>query len=293
MESDDKITYINNSEDLKYLIEEVERGQFAMSFKFANHTLFKQFLNRIGIKYKEFKKTYFYFNNHRNLHISESEFNYVWISTIGLVAKGKSTNNKFVNSCITQYTVVSLLLEKSIEICVNPKVYDIDGYSFGRITQLTPALFHNLIFYFEIFGKAYLSLTKTEIPRTHRLATIYDLVTKAIYSNHHNDSLFQVQLIDEILKVVKYVSTISGKIKEEYIKYDDNPDDSTVIIFNSDWFHSLQRTLALCHDFIYDFYHKGNDSPNLKTGFLEKLLVMCKTEDEKKRILTCYGHLVP
>jgi hypothetical protein len=293
MESNDEIKHINNSEDLECLIKQIANdSHFAMSFKFCEYKLFQQLLNRLGIDYAEFKKTYFYFDNSRNLHISESEFKYVWISTLGLVAKGKSTRNQFVNSCTTQYTVISLLIEKSIEVCENQKVYDIDGYNFGQLNELTPALFHNLLFYLEIFGKAYLSLTKTDVPRTHRLATIYDLVTKTMYSNNHNNSLFQVQLIDEIIRIVKYVSAIPGRVKEEYIKYDDNPNDSTVIIFNSGWFRSLQQTLVLCHDFIYDFYREGNNSLSLKTGLLERLLEKCKTEDEKKNITKMYGHLL-
>lgn len=167
--------YINNQNDLKCLIEKIEKGPlFAKTFKFNNYEIFIELLNYFDIDYTEFKKRYFYFDEKLDLHISESEFGYFWISTFGLVAKGKSTNNKFVNSCNNQYTVVSLLFEKAKEICESDKVYNVDGYQFGYLNKLTPALFHNILFYIEVFGKAYLSISNVNVPHVHKLNILFE-----------------------------------------------------------------------------------------------------------------------
>lgn len=292
MDTQERPKQINNEEDLDHLIQQVNNGShFALAFNFKEYQLFQQLLERLGIDYEVFRKTYFYFDNIRNLHISESEFKRFWISTIGLVAGGKTTTNNFVNSCITQYTVVSLLIDKSIEVCSEPRVFDIDSYNFGQLNQLTQGLFHNLLFYFELFGKAYLSLSAIKVPKTHNLSKIYKLVTKTMYEKGHNDSLFQVSMLDEILLTVEYVTAIPGNFKEEYIKYDDNPNDETAIVFNSSWFHILKNTTDLCNDFVYNYYYEKDNCYSLKIGLLERVLQKCKTEEEKTKLRKKYKHL--
>ena len=107
-ENNEKFIYISKQDDLDYLIKRIDNGLlFAEAFKFEKEIFFLNLLEYLKIEYEEFKKSYFHYDKSRNLHISESEFTYVWISTCGLVAKGKSTDNNLVNACVTQYTVLS------------------------------------------------------------------------------------------------------------------------------------------------------------------------------------------
>ncbi len=140
----EKFIYISKQDDLDFLIKRIDSGSlFAEAFKFEE-TFFLILLEYLKIDYEDFKKHYFHYDKGRNLHISESEFKYVWISTYGLVAKGKATDNNLVNACVNQYTVLSLLFEKAIEVSESENVYDVDGYNFGYLRELSPALFHNI-----------------------------------------------------------------------------------------------------------------------------------------------------
>ena len=292
MDNHERPKQINSKEDLDHLINQIKKGsQFALAFNFKEYQLFQQLLESLEIDYEVFSKTYFYFDDNRNLHISESEFKRFWISTIGLVAGGKTTTNKFVNSCITQYTVVTLLIDKSIEVCNQPQIFDIDSYNFGLLNQLTQALFHNLLFYFELFGKAYLSLSDKQVPKTHRLSKIYDLVIETLFEKGHNDSLFQVSMVGSILLTVNYIEAIPGDFKEEYIKYDDNSNNETAIVFNSPWFYQMKNTIDLCHDFVYEYYYDKNESFGLRSGLLNRVLQKCKTEEEKIIVRAKYENL--
>lgn len=283
--------YINNQNDLKYLIERIENGPlFAESFKFNNNEIFIELLNYFDINYKDFKKGYFYFDENRNLHISESEFGYTWISTYGLVAKGKSTRNKFVNSCNNQYTVVSLLFEKAKEICESDRVYDVDGYQFGYLSNLTPALFHNVLFYIEVFGKAYLSLSGVNVPHIHELSKLFVKINKTIYKKGHNDTIFQAHIVVEFEKVVEYIKSIPGGFKEHFVKYDDNSEDGTVIRFNIDSLDGIQKTIDMSNDFISSYYYE-DDVMYLKSGLLDRLLKKAKNENEKRQIVNKYGYM--
>ena len=286
-----KYIYINNQNDLEYLIERIENGPlFAESFKFDNNGIFVELLDYFKIDHKEFKKGYFYFEENRDLHISESEFGYTWISTYGLIAKGKSTSNKFVNSCKNQYTVVSLLLEKAKEISYSDTVYDVDGYNFGYLSELTPALFHNILFYIEVFGKAYLSLSGVNVPHTHELAKVFAIVNETIYKKNHNDSLFQAQIIVEFERVVEYITSIPGGFKEHFVKYDDNSEDGTVIRFNRGSLDGIQKTIDLSNDFISSYYY-NDDVMYLKSGLLDRLIKNAITKNEKQQVINKYGYM--
>ncbi|MDF0693241.1 hypothetical protein [Aquirufa ecclesiirivi] len=160
-DKDEKYVLISNQSDLDELINRfTHRELFAYQFRFSEREYFIGLLEALKINYEDFTEKYFYFDNTRKLHISESEFGYVWISTYGLVAKNKATSNRAVNSCVNQYTVVKLLLENAILTVQNEKIYDVDSYGFEYLSTLSPTIFHNLIFYVEVFCKAYLSLMK-------------------------------------------------------------------------------------------------------------------------------------
>ena len=292
-EDNEKFITISKKDDLDYLINRIENGPlFANSFKFEDRAHFHNLLAYLNIEDEQFREKYFYFDKTRNLHISESEFEYVWISTYGLIAKDKETNNNLVNACINQYTVLSLVIDKAIEVAGNENTYDVDGYNFGYLSRLSPALFHNILFYIEVFCKAYLKLSEAVFPHTHELSKLYSLVTKTMFEKKHNDSLFHALVVDEFKKIIAYIASIPGDFKEHFVKYDDNSYDNTVILFDLEYLIGIRNTFDISNDFIYSYYHEGDKDLNLKSGLFERLIGKAKTEKEKDRIAKIYSHLV-
>jgi hypothetical protein len=293
IDKDEEYALISKQSDLDELINRFNQQElFAFQFKFSERDYFISLLESLKINYEDFTKKYFYYDSARKLHISESEFGYVWISTYGLVAKNKATKNRAVNSCVNQYTVVTLLLEKAIAVVQNEKVYDIDSYGFGYLSKLSPALFHNLIFYVEVFCKAYISLTGVEALHTHKLSLIYKKTLETMISENHNNSLFQALILDKLYKLVAHVDSIPGDFKEHFIKYDDNPLDDTTIIFQLKDLIEMMNVLELSNDFITDYFYTGTKTHYLKSGLYEKMLDKSETEEKKEKIKVMYSHLV-
>lgn len=289
---DENYVRISDKTQLSELIEKIKGNYlFGKQFKFSDRALFLTLLESLCIDYEEFTKNYFYFDNNRNLHISESEFEYVWISTLGLIAKRKVTTNKAVNSCINQYIVISLLMEKAIEISQSETVYDVDSYNFGYLSELSPALFHNILFYIEVFCKAYLSLNSVVLKNTHKLSLIYGKTVETMNAKTHNNSLFQVRILDPLFKFVDHINSIPGNFKEQFVKYDDNPEDDTVIIFQLGPLQDVKAIFDLSYDFIIDYYYIGEETYYLKSGLFQKLLDKAETEEEKNRIRKMYSYL--
>lgn len=293
-EDGEKYILVSKQIHLEEIVNRInEREPFAHQFKFSEGELFFELLESIHINYKDFTTKYFYYDGSRKLHISQSEFGYVWISNMGLVPNKRAAKNRAVNSCLNQYTVISLLLDKAIEVIKDESVYDIDSYSFGYLSRLSPAIFHNLVFYIEVFCKAYLSLTGTP-PRpkpTHKLSLIYKETVDVMTNNNHNDSLFQVLVLDPLYKFVDHIHKLPGDFKEQFIKYDDNPQDDTVILFDLVAFHEMKSLLELSSDFIDDYFYLGTDTHYLKTDLLQRMLEKADTEEKKKRINDLYPHL--
>lgn len=289
----EKSILIIDQTDLDYLISQVaQKEQFAFQFKFYKKDFFISFLKTLKINYREFSKKGYHFNQNRNLHISESMHGYVWISTFGLIAKHKSSTNSTVNSCSNQYTVVQLLLEKAIEICKNKTVYDVDSYNFGTLNELSPALFHNSLFYIEVFCKAYLSLNHVAFPHTHKLSLIYQKTVETMFEKKHNNSLFQVQIIEPLHKFVDHVNHIPGNFREHFVKYDDNPQDSTIIIFQPEYLEEILKLFALSEEFIIDYFYLDAESLYLKTGLYQRMLDKAESEEKKKKIKDTFSYLI-
>lgn len=292
-DNDEKSILISDQNQLDTLIDRFSRGQvFADQFKFSDRGFFLDLLASLKINYEDFTKKYFYYDDNRKLHISESEFGYVWISTAGLVARDKPTTNNAVNSCLCQYTVVSLLFNKAIEVSQKKDVYDIDSYNFGYLSELSPALYHNIIFYIEVLCKAFLSLNGITPPHTHKLSTIYQKTVETMVAKKHNDSLFQAQILDPLYKFVDHINKLPVSFKEQFVKYDDNPDDSTVILFQTESLIEVSIIFELANDFISDFFYSGTESHYLKSGLYQRLLEKADTEEKKQRIRNMYGHLI-
>lgn len=291
-DKDEKYILISKKSDLKELMNLFDQGEiFANQFKFSDRKFFINLLESLNIDCEEFSKKDFYYNRIRKLHIAESQFGYVWISTYGLIAKNKATTNRAVNSCLSQYTVISLLFKKAIKVAQNESVYDIDSYNFGLLKELSPAIFHNLTFYVEVFCKAYLSLTGTKAPHTHKLPLLYKKTVETMVSKKHNDSLFQILVLDPLYRFVDHIEKLPGDFKEHFIKYDDNPLDDTIIIFEPTELNEMTAILELSIDFITDYFYLDTKTHYLKSNIYQRMLDRADTEEKKKRIQELYPHL--
>jgi len=283
---------VSNPTDLRELIDRISKQEtFAYLFKFAEREFFITLLESINIRYDDFIVKYYHYDVSRMLHIAESEFGYVWISTHGLIARRKATTNRAVNSCLTQYTVISMLVNKAIEVVEDENVYDIDSYNFEHLGELSPAIFHNMTFYIEVFCKAYLSLSGIPALHGHKLQVIYKKTVEAMVTNKHDDSLFQILVLDPLYKIVDHVSNLPGEFKEQFIKYDDNPNDDTVILFELAALTEMSTLLELSADFITDFFYMGTETHYLKSNMYQRMLDKADTEEKKKRIEKLYPHL--
>lgn len=293
-EDGEKYLLVSNQSNVEEIVNRInEREPFAHQFKFSEEKLFCELLESIKVNYEDFSTQYFYYDGKHKLHISQSEFGYVWISNMGLVPNKRASENRAVNSCLTQYTVISLLLDKAIEVINDERVYDIDSRSFGHLSKLSPAIYQNFIFYIEVFCKAYLSITGIP-PRpkpTHKLSSIYQETIDVMTNQNHNDSLFQVLVLDPLYQFVEHIHKIPGVFKEQYIKYDDNLQDDTVILFDVSALNEMKSLLELSSDFIEDYFYLGTDTHYLKTNLYQRLLEKADTEEKKKRVKDLYPHL--
>lgn len=288
--TEENIIDIDSQEKIEQLISRIIDGEkIAEYFRFSNEEYHLQLLDSLNIDLEEFQKGYFFYDASRNLHIGDSEFNYTWISTYGLISSGNETRNKELNACYSQFTVVSLLFDHILNICSEENVFYIDGYNFGELRTLTPALFHNILFYFEIFGKAYLSLSNVKYNWNHKLDNLYKQVINTMFDKQHNDTLFNLAIVMEFMKNIEYLKTIPGDFKEEYVKYNSNPGDSTIINFNIQSLHDLYQTIKLSNEFLMEYYYDGNDARLLKTGEFDRLFNLAKTEEEKEIIRIKFG----
>ncbi len=290
--NDIDIKKIRTLDDLNYLINKINKDlPFAEAFKFCGDFHINQLLEDLGIQVSVFEEKYFIYDSKRNLHISESEFGYIWISTMGLVGQKELTENNYVNACMYQNVVLSILMDKAISLCSEEDIYDIDSYNYQYLSSFTPGLFHNILFYFETFGKAYLSISKVDIPKTHKLSKIFSLVKDTMYKLDHNDTIFHAYILDVFKKIVNYIATIPGNFKEQYIKYDDNPGDQTVISFKQDNLNDIKNSIDLSHDFLLNYYYDKDEVIYLKNGLLNRLLDKAKNSEERERIIKKYGYL--
>lgn len=291
-EKGEEYILVSKDSHLEELVTRIsDREKFAYQFKFSERDFFIKLLESLKIRYDDFTAKYYHYDPSRQLHIGESEFGYVWISTVGLIAKNKSTTNRAVNSCLNQHTVISMLLKEAVEVVQDERVYDIQSYNFGLLSNLSPAIYHNLTFYVEVFCKAYLSLTGAQTPHTHKLSLIYQKTVEAMISNSHDDSLFQILVLDPLYNFVDHIGKIPGDFKEHFIKYDDNPQDDTVILFEVPRLTEMIALLELSVDFISDYYYMGTDTHYLKSNVYQRMLDKADTVEKKARIEALYPHL--
>ena len=293
MVTKDDAYIIKDDSDLEYLLHRYLNGpSFAMAFVFDSDDLYTRFFDGIGVSVEEFQEKYYYFDQEKNVHISESEFGFLWISTMGLVATSRATKNKFVNAFLCQEPILLHLLDEAIEICNDERIYDIDSHPYQMVEERTMALFHNLIFFSEIMLKAYISLQGESVPHTHKLETLLKRTKEVMFKKGHNDTLFHGYIIPMIEGEVLHISSIPGKFKEEYVKYDDNEHDTTLMIFRSDYFVQIRDFVRMSEDIIMGLYYNPDERMYLEQGLYERLLEKCETEKAKKAIETVYKFLI-
>ena len=291
---EDNIINIDSQEKMDSLISTLSNGELiAEKFRFTKDEYYRQLFDFLNVDMAAYQDKHYYYDESRNLHIAYSQFKYTWISTYGLISSGKITKNNYLNACINQYTVLSLLFGKALDICKDETVFNIDGFYFEYLNELAPALFHNVLFYVEVFGKAYLSLSNITIPHTHNLEKLYKDIVNTIFIKKHNDTTFHAKVILDFLRIIDYIKTIPGDFKEHFVKYDDNQGDTTVIRFDFHSLHEIYDTVNLSHDFIYSYYFDDvKDVIYLKPGLLNRLLSKSKTEEDKQKIMDMYGCLI-
>lgn len=285
--------HVSNAIELQELIVRFENGPtFAMAFEFDTEELWVQFLDAIGLSIEKFNEKYYYFDEAKGVHISESENGYVWISTMGLIAKSRSTENRYLNACSWQKTILIHLLDDAILLAENENTYDIDSHNYSMVEELTPALFHNTLFYFETLSKAYLSINGKSFPKSHKLSDLLKLVKETMFVNHHNNTLFHAHVIPMFEDIVNHISTIPGKFKEQYVKYDDNPQDLTVIEFSPKHLKEIRDLVEVSHDMVSEMYYDTENCLYLHKNLYQRLMNKCKNDMERKRIETVYGFLI-
>jgi hypothetical protein len=59
----------------------------------------------------------------------------------------------------------------------------------------------------------------------------------------HNDTNFYAYIIAAFEHIVEYISTIPSNFREEYVKYDDNSGDSTIIRFDRNELINTKHTI--------------------------------------------------
>ena len=140
--------------------------------------------------------------------------------------------------------------------------------------------------------KAYISLQGESVPHTHKLETLLKRTKEVMFKKGHNDTLFHGYSIPMIEGEVLHISSIPGKFKEEYVKYDDNEHDTTLMIFRSDYFVQIRDFVMVSEDIIMGLYYNPDERMYLKQGLYERLLEKCETEKAKKAIETVYKFLI-
>lgn len=283
---------IDTSKVLNELIQKINSNiPFAEKFSFSSRELLAELFDDLDINFKEFSNKNYHYDHLKKLHISESIEGYVWISTSGLVPKGKTVNEPLINSCRSQYLVLSLLFDKAIELTLDESVYDVNTYSSELLTELSPAIYHNLTFYIELFCKAYLTITKTNFPLTHSLPFLYKKTTEVMHSKKHDDSLFQILVLERLHNFVYHIETMPDGFKEHNIKYNANTSDTSVILFEQNALIEMTSILELSVDFLAEYYNLGEKSHYLEPNVYQRMLDRAQTEEKKNKIKLLYPHI--
>lgn len=111
-------------------------------------------------------------------------------------------------------------------------------------------------------------------------------------NKNHNDSLFQILILEPLYKFVNHIESIPGEFKEHFIKYDDNASDDTVILFDSAGLNEMSALLELSIDFITDYFHLGTQTHYLESNIYQRMLDRADTEEKRRKLEELYPHLI-
>lgn len=295
MSKKDPIT-IKTQMDFDNLIREIKcNHKFAGDFIFE-YVNFDDFFSELEISYDEFIEKRYYFNKERNLHISWSRYDAkkccLWISTYGLISSDSGEvlfDNKFANPLYSQRVVVKLILDEAKRLINNNDTYDTTGFFYGKLCEVGHALYHNILFFFELVGKCYLYYAKKDVPKIHKLSKILDTVKLTIFEKHHNDSLFHLGVLYELQKIVEHLKSLPNEYREEFVKYNDNNFDTTILIFNLDSMKLIEGIIDLSCDCVFMF---GVENSCLEQGMYNKLIKKAKNDKERKEREKFYKFLI-
>ena len=255
---------ISKESELNKLVERInDKKCFGEKVRFSNTDLFKLLLKRINISCNDFDliEDSFYFDPKKKLHISKYVNGDIWIIANGLIAE-KYSSNEFVNSCRSQYFVVSLLYEKAIEKIEKSRerVYDVNSIEYEYLCSLFPAIFHNTIFYIELFFKAYLSLNDIEPKKTHKIIDLYEETLETKNKKKHNNTMFEVCVSNLYNNFIQHIKRLPEGFKEHFVKYDNNENDPTVLIYDIKGLSDFKEILSQSYYFILEFHEEGENA---------------------------------
>lgn len=113
-----------------------------------------------------------------------------------------------------------------------------------------------------------------------------------MFQKQQNNTLFHAYTIPLLQGMVDHIGLIPGTFKEQYVKYDDNEEDLTIIVFDSAHLAEVRDLVEFIYDVVTEMYYDANTCPYLGQGLYQRLQEKCKTEAELDRIKSVYGFLL-
>ena len=286
-----KPIHIKTDKDVDILIENIiSKNCFADKFVFDDDSLSDRLFSALNIEREEFNEYYYNYNRETELHISESQEGYFWISTVGLVPQGRLTTNSTVNAFTSQAWVMKTLLTEVERICSLEQVLDVDSYYSEELKSVSIAISSNMAFYSELFCKAYLSISKKAFEHIHRLSRLLDSVENTMYELGHNNTLFHGLVLPFFQTIAGQISGISPNYREEFMKYDNNAGE--LLLLSIERIREWYEEITISDEFISEYYYNGKECFYLESGLFQRLLDRARTDEEKDRIRKEKGFLI-
>jgi len=284
---------IGTETETNKLISSIQRGEkFSDSFMFSEDSFFNNLLNALDIDQSSLEKQNYIFNEETSLYISIYENGSVLISTIGLVSTPRRSDNNQVDAFDAQALTLSLLVQEAKLLCSNSTIYDVNSNTYDQFCIMSIALYHNTIFFFELFGKAYLSLSGVPIKQTHDINLVLAAVHKTMTVQHHNNTLFHALIIPVFEQYASHINALPPGFKEQYIKYDANKMDNTILRFSIIGLAHMEETVKRCIDFITGYYYERDNCYLLKKDYFSIILAAAKTPEEQRQVAEKYAFLL-
>ncbi len=292
MNDDRDLIEINSKVKVEELINHINNKEIICNkFKFSPYELRNYFFERLNINVAEFEKKWYIYDEIRKMHISESHWDFILISTIGLVAYNpifKNKKEKIVFASCSQYEVMMVLFEKIEMLKTRDDVYDVDSYNYEYLSRLTTGLFHNIVFYLEVFAKAYLSLNNKNYKFTHNLKKLLKKVKEVIFSINHNDTVFHAYIYLEFQNIINTFYNDENELIESSIKYNDSVQPKIMV----DNLKNIKDFIEISHDFIIQFFYDKDNCLFLEQGLFNRLISNTTNDLEKKKRSDYYKFLI-